>query len=111
MTKISNLQEWITRDQDYKKQIKVLRQSLRMPQSQLAKLVNRTPRSIRNIENGEAYPLVTTLQTLVDELNADLIISLIPKAGSDMFNKEPKQEEKNREEIPFRSDIKIGETD
>jgi transcriptional regulator with XRE-family HTH domain len=124
-----DLQEWMARYPDYKDQIKILRQSLGMTQAQLAKQVDRTPRSIRMIENGEAYPRVTTLQKLADALNADLIISLVPKTGaSEFLNERPQQiEEKlvqlddidndrdSTVEMPTTSisgsDIQIGETD
>lgn len=114
---------------DYKDQIRILRQSLEQTQAQLAKLVDRTPRSIRMIENGEAYPRVTTLQKIADALNADLIISLVPKTGiSEFLNESSRQlEEKlvqaddtdNDRDSTFEmptgsisgSDIQIGETD
>lgn len=128
-TASSDLQGWMARYPDYKNQIRILRQSLGMTQAQLAKLVDRTPRSIRTIENGEAYPRVTTLQKLADVLNADLIISLVPKTGvGEFLNKNStKPEEKlvqpddidnDRDstlEMPSTSisgsDIQIGETD
>jgi transcriptional regulator with XRE-family HTH domain len=124
-----DLQEWMARYPDYKDQIRVLRQSLGMTQAQLAKKVDRTPRSIRMIEKGEAYPRVTTLQKIADALNADLIISLVPKTGvSEFLNESSTQvEEKlvkpteiahdrdSTVEMPSpsisRSDIQIGETD
>lgn len=128
-TASSDLQEWMVRYPDYKDQIRVLRQSLGMTQAQLAKLVDRTPRSIRTIENGEAYPRVTTLQKLADVLNADLIISLVPKTGVGEFLNEnstkpgeklvqPENIDNDRDstlEMPSTSisgsDIQIGETD
>ena len=122
-----DLQGWMTLYPDYKDQIRILRQSLGMTQAQLAKLVDRTPRSIRMIENGEAYPRVTTLQKLADELNADLIISLVPKTGvSEFLNESSTQVEDksvrlndidmdSTSEMPSTSisgsDIQIGETD
>ena len=128
-TGLKDLQEWMARYPDYKDQVRILRQLLKMTQAQLAKLVDRTPRSIRMIENCEAYPRVTTLQKLADALNADLIISLVPKTGvSEFFSESSTQvEEKlvqpadidnDRDttlEMPAGSisgsDIKIGETD
>jgi transcriptional regulator with XRE-family HTH domain len=128
-TALRDLQEWMVRYPDYKAQIRVLRQSLGMTQAQLAKLVERTPRSIRMIENGEAYPRVTTLQKIAAALNADLIISLVPKTGAGEFLKEnlTKPEVKSVQsedidndwdstvEMPSGSisgrDIQIGETD
>jgi transcriptional regulator with XRE-family HTH domain len=136
MTQINNrfiasrdLQEWMVRYPDYKDQIKILRQSLGMTQAQLAKRVDRTPRSIRMIENGEAYPRVTTLQKLADALNADLIISLVPKTGVSEFLHESSTQVEEKQvqlddigrdrdptiEMPSGSisgsDIQIGETD
>jgi transcriptional regulator with XRE-family HTH domain len=81
------------------------------------------------IENGEAYPRVTTLQKLAEALNADLIISLVPKTGvSEFFSEsstqveeklvQPEDIDNDRDttlEMPAGSisgsDIKIGETD
>jgi transcriptional regulator with XRE-family HTH domain len=74
-----DLQEWLSNHPDYKDQIKIIREVLGMTQEQLAKKVDRTPRSIRTIENGEAFPRITTLQKIADALNAELKISLIPK--------------------------------
>jgi transcriptional regulator with XRE-family HTH domain len=129
ITALRDLQEWMARYPDYKDQIRILRQSLKMTQAQLAKLVDRTPRSIRMIENGEAYPRVTTLQKLADALNADLIISLAPKTGViESPNKrstqveeklvQPEDIDSDRDstvEMPSGSisgsDIQIGETD
>ncbi len=126
---LRDLQEWMDRFPGYKDQIRILRRSLGMTQAQLAKQVDRTPRSIRMIENGEAYPRVTTLQKLADELNADLIISLVPKTGVSEFLNEnsAKPEDKSLQTddlahdrdstlgIPApsisSSDIQIGETD
>jgi len=128
-TALRDLQEWMARYPDYKDQIRILRRSLGMTQAQLAKQVDRTPRSIRMIENGEAYPRVTTLQKLADALNADLIISLVPKIGVSEFLIETSTpvEEKlvKPDEIAHErdstlgipapsissSDIQIGETD
>ena len=128
-TVLRDLQEWMARYPDYKDQVRILRQSLGMTQAQLAKLVDRTPRSIRMIENGEAYPRVTTLQKLAGALNADLIISLVPKTGVSEFLSEsstqveeklvqPEDIDDDRDssiEMPSGSisgsDIKIGETD
>ena len=128
-TGLKDRQEWMNRYPDYKDQIRVLRQSLEMTQAQLAKLVDRTPRSIRMIENGEAYPRLTTLQKLADALNAELIISLVPKAGVSEFLNEsstqveeklvpPEDIDNDRDstlEMPAGSisgsDIQIGETD
>lgn len=124
-----DLQTWMARYPDYKDQIRILRQSLGMTQAQLAKQVDRTPRSIRMIENGEAYPRVTTLQKLADQLNADLIISLVPKTGVSEFLNEssiqveeklvqPDDIDNDRDstvEMPSGaisgSDIQIGEND
>ena len=79
VTSTKDLQEWLSNYRDYKDQIKMLREVLGMTQEQLAQKVDRTPRSIRTIENGEAFPRITTLQKIADALNAELNISLIPK--------------------------------
>lgn len=63
---------------DYKDQIKILREAFGMTQEDLAKKVNRTSRSIRNIETGEAFPRISTLQEIARALNAKLKIELIP---------------------------------
>ena len=126
---LKDLQEWMVRYPDYKDQVRILRQSLGMTQAQLAQLVERTPRSIRMIEKGEAYPRVTTLQKIAEALNADLIISLVPKTGVSEFLKEnsTKPEEKSVQSEDIDNDrdstvemssgsisgrdIQIGETD
>ncbi len=79
VTSTKDLQEWLSNYPDYKDQIKMIREVLGMTQEQLAQKVDRTPRSIRTIENGEAFPRITTLQKIADALNAELNISLIPK--------------------------------
>jgi transcriptional regulator with XRE-family HTH domain len=124
-----DLQEWMARYPDYKDQIRILRQSLGITQAQLAKHVDRTSRSIRMIENGEAYPRVTTLQKIADALNADLIISLVPKTGVSEFLNESSMQVEEKLVKPAEiahdrdstlgmpapsisgSDIQIGETD
>ena len=115
LNRTKGLHEWLSRYPDYKDQIKILRQTRGMTQKQLAKQVNRTPRSIRMIENGEAYPRLTTLQKIAAALKADVIISLIPGAGAAQFPGENPPEEIARLESPFSpvvsSDILIGETD
>jgi len=64
-----------------------------MTQEQLANEVDRTPRSIRTIENGEAFPRISTLQKIADALNAELSISLIPKKDiSEFLNKKRNHE-------------------
>jgi transcriptional regulator with XRE-family HTH domain len=128
-TALRDLQDWMARYPDYKDQMRILRRSLGMTQAQLAKFVDRTPRSIRMIEKGEAYPRVTTLQKIADSLNVNLIISLVPKTGvSEFINESSTQvEEKlvridevdndrdSTVEMPSTSipgsDILIGETD
>ena len=77
-----NLREWVNRCPDYKSQVKRIRESLGMTQEQLAALVDRTPRSIRTIENGEAYPRITTLERIAGALNADMILLLVPRDAS-----------------------------
>lgn len=97
---------------DYKAQIKKLRESLGMTQGQLAEKVDRTSRAIRQIENGEAFPRISTLQRIADALNADLTISLKPKTDiAGPFNEEPGDTEA---EFLFPSgnhDLRIGEND
>lgn len=122
------LQEWMSRYPDFRDQIKILRQSLGITQEQLAKKVNRTPRSIRTIENNEANPRITTLQKIADALNADLVISLVPPADFEISNESLKQpagqlanlhdfyndRTSHPEQPPTpapRDDIQIGETD
>jgi len=75
------LPNWLKDYPDYKDQIKIIREALGMTQELLAQKVNRTPRSIRTIENGEAYPRITTLQRIAEALNSELKILIIPKNG------------------------------
>ena len=97
---------------DYKAQIKKLRESLGMTQGQLGERVDRTSRAIRQIENGEAFPRISTLQVIADALNADLTISLTPKPGIvETLNEQPGDTE---EEFLFpvgSDDLRIGEND
>ncbi len=73
------LPDWLANYPDFKAQIKVLRETLGMTQDQLAKKVNKTIRSIHNIENGYAMPKITTLYKIADALNTELKITLIPR--------------------------------
>jgi transcriptional regulator with XRE-family HTH domain len=98
--------EWLKGYPDYKDQIKVIREALGMTQGFLAKKVDRTPRSIRTIENGEAFPRITTLQRIAEALNSDLKILIIPK---DDF-KEPTLNDTAEEKKPV-PDFKKTESD
>jgi transcriptional regulator with XRE-family HTH domain len=102
-------QEWLANCPDYKDQIRTIREALGMTQEQLAKKVDRTPRSIRTIENGEAFPRISTLQKIADALNAELSISLIPKRDiSEFFNKKRKQEAEKL--VEFTDNVSAYET-
>jgi len=112
-TKEINAKETNAREiNDYKAQIKKIRESLGMTQGQLGEMVDRTSRAIRQIENGEAFPRISTLQVIADALNADLTISLKPKPGiAGTFNEQPGDTE---EEFLFpvgSDDLRIGEND
>jgi transcriptional regulator with XRE-family HTH domain len=115
LNRTKDLHEWLSRYPDYKDQIKILRQTRGMTQEQLAKQVKRTPRSIRMIENGEAYPRLTTLQKIAAALKADMIISLIPGTGAPQFLEEIPPGKIDSLESPYSpmvsSDILVGETD
>lgn len=76
---IDSLPGWILNYPDFKDQIKALREALGMTQEQLAFMVNRSFRSIQQIENGEAMPKITTLQKISNALNTELQILLIPR--------------------------------
>ncbi len=80
---------------DYKDQVKIIREALGLTQEQLAKMVDRTTRSIRTIENGEAFPRITTLQKIAEALHADLTISLTPRTQTDIPGIPGKQGEQN----------------
>lgn len=113
MRKKSNTKDTIAKEtNDYKAQIKKLRESLGMTQGQLAEKVDRTSRAIRQIENGEAFPRISTLQRIADALNADLTISLKPKTDiAGPVNEQPGDTE---EEFSFpvgNNDLRIGEND
>jgi len=115
-----NLKDWINRFPDYKSQVKKLRETLGLTQSQLAKLVDRTPRSIRNIENGEAYPRITTLENIAHTLNADMVLLLVPKEEkyfppAQIKESKPQENPESHLSQPNidnkKNDIVIGETD
>lgn len=76
---IENLPEWLIDYPDLKDQIKLLRETLGMSQEQLGKMVNRSLRSIQQIESGDAMPRISTLHKIADALNAELKIALIPR--------------------------------
>ncbi len=71
--------EWLQNYPEFRYQIKTLREALGMTQKQLSFKVKRTIRSIRQIENGEAIPKITTLKKIAEALNTELTISLIPR--------------------------------
>jgi transcriptional regulator with XRE-family HTH domain len=98
------LQEWLYNYPDYKDQIKMIREVLGMTQKQLAKKVDRTPRSIRTVENGEAFPRITTLQKIADALHAELHISLIPKKTIPGFQPEKISQEAKEFIEPDKTD-------
>jgi len=58
---IDDLPAWLSNYPDFKDQIKLLRETLGMTQEQLGKMVNRSLRSIQQIESGEANPKISTL--------------------------------------------------
>jgi len=76
---IEDLPEWLSNYPDFKDQIKLLRESLGMTQEQLGKKVNRSLRSIQQIESGEAKPKISTLYRIAEALNTELNIALIPR--------------------------------
>lgn len=71
--------EWLQNYPEFQDQIKTLREALGMTQEQLSVKVGRTIRSIKQIENGEAMPKITTLKKIAEALNTELKISLIPR--------------------------------
>lgn len=102
-------QEWLTNCPDYKDQIRTIREASGMTQEQLAKKVDRTPRSIRTIENGEAFPRISTLQKIADALNAELSISLIPKRDISEFLHKKRNHEAERL-VEFTDHVSAFET-
>lgn len=106
-----DLKKWLGLYPDYKEQIKAIREAAGMTQEQLASKVDRTPRSIRTIENGEAYPRITTLQKIADALDAELHLFLVPKDDFSPLTKEIDTQEEIEFPLTDRDDITIGETD
>jgi len=76
---VNELPEWLSSYPDFKDQIKLLRETLGMTQKQLAKMVNKSLRSIQLIESGRAMPKITTLRKIAYVLNTELKITLIPR--------------------------------
>ena len=108
-----DLKEWLNRYPVYRDQIKVLREALGMTQEQLAQRVDRTSRAIRTIENGEAFPRISTLQNIAEALNAELRIFLVPKTDTSRFLDEKKADQE-AETYSFAhddGDFRIGEND
>ncbi len=76
---IENVPKWLLNYPIFKDQIKILRETLGMTQEQLANKVNRSLRSIQQIESGDAMPKISNLYKIADALNAELKISLVPR--------------------------------
>lgn len=76
---IDDLPAWLSNYPDFKDQIKLLRETLGMTQEQLGKMVNRSLRSIQQIESGEARPKISTLYKIAKALNTELKITLVPR--------------------------------
>ena len=76
---VDDLPEWLSNYPDFKDQIKLLRETLGMTQEQLGMKVNRSIRSIQQIESGEAKPKISTLYKIAEALNTELRITLIPR--------------------------------
>jgi len=76
---IDDLPDWLSNYPDFKDQIKLIRETLGMTQEQLGRKVNRSLRSIQQIESGYAMPKITTLNKIANALNAELKIALIPR--------------------------------
>jgi len=76
---LDKVPEWLQNYPEFRSQIRTLRETLGMTQKQLSEKVGRTLRSIRQIENGEAIPKITTLKKIAEALNTELTISLIPR--------------------------------
>jgi transcriptional regulator with XRE-family HTH domain len=99
--------ENINTSTDYRSRIKTLRESLGMTQEQLAEKVGRTTRAIRQVENGEAFPRISTLGKIAEALNAELIISLISKGDKEI----PKEKEIIIPPSIEPDDLRFGEND
>lgn len=82
---INELPEWLSNYPDLKDQIKLLRETLGITQEQLGKTVNRSLRSIQQIESSHAMPKITTLNKIANALNAELKIALIPRQNINEF--------------------------
>jgi len=76
---IDELPTWLAHYPPFKDQIKLLRETLGMTQEQLANKVNRSRRSIQQIERGESAPRISTLHKIAEALNTELKIALVPR--------------------------------
>lgn len=76
---LDDLPEWLSNYPNFKDQIKLIRETIGMTQEQLGKMVNRSIRSIQQIESGHAMPKITTLYKIANALNTELKITLIPR--------------------------------
>ncbi|MFC2164553.1 helix-turn-helix transcriptional regulator [Acidobacteriota bacterium] len=76
---VDDLPAWLSNYPDFKDQVKLLRETFGMTQEQLGKKVNRSLRSIQQIESGDAKPKISTLYKIAAALNTELKISLIPR--------------------------------
>ena len=82
---IDKLPEWIENFPSFQNQIKSIRKTFGMTQSQLGKLVDRSLRSIQKIEAGHVAPKISTLTHIANALNTELKIMLIPRQDIDTF--------------------------
>jgi transcriptional regulator with XRE-family HTH domain len=76
---IQKLPHWL-RDfpEDFRDQIKLIRETLGMTQTQLGKRAGCSLRYIQGIENGRAAP-IATIKKIADILNADLKLFVLPR--------------------------------
>lgn len=82
---IEDLPEWINLYPQLQDQIKTHRETLGMTQDQLGKRVNRSWRSIQQIESGHAMPKLSILAEIATALNTELKILLVPKEEIENF--------------------------
>ena len=78
---IKDLPEWLRQNLDISEQIKILRTTLGMTQTQLAKKLGFSSNVLVNkLENKEKEnPTIDTLKKYAQALNCELIIKLVPK--------------------------------
>lgn len=87
----SFLPPWIRQPIPLGQQILMLRSTLGMTQTQLARFMKSTQRVVVRNEKEEGDPQISTLKRIAENLNCELLIRFVPKTDLKKFMKEKAQ--------------------